>query len=31
MVKVSVLLHPLALVYVATYESVPTVNGMLLI
>jgi hypothetical protein len=31
MVNVSVLLHPLALVYVATYESVPTVSGMLLI
>jgi hypothetical protein len=29
MVNVSVLLHPLVLVYVATYESVPTVNGML--
>lgn len=30
-VNVSVLLHPLELVYVATYESVPTVNGILLI
>jgi hypothetical protein len=26
--NVSVLLQPLALVYVTTYESVPTVNGM---
>jgi hypothetical protein len=31
MVNVWVLLHPPALVYVAIYESVPTVNGMLLI
>jgi len=30
-VNVPVLLHPLGLVYVATYELVPTVNGMLLI
>jgi len=31
MVNVSVLLHPLVLVYAATYESVPIVSGMLLI
>ena len=29
--NVSVLLHPPAFVYVAKYESVPTVSGMLLI